>query len=280
MLSYRHGFHAGHAADVLKHAVFVFVLGHLQRKVGPLLVLDTHAGAGLYDLASAEAAKTGEFRGGIGRLLPAGSENAPELLADYLALVRARNPQETLRVYPGSPALALAMNRPQDRLAFFELHPADHRQLAGLVGRTKGVGVERSDGFKGLLAQMPPAGRRGLALIDPSYEIKTDFDKVATALAKAWRRFATGVYILWYPVIERPRIDALLAAVAGSGIRKVYRIEFGMAPDAPGYGMTASGVLVVNPPFTLPDAADKALPWLAGKLDARGRTVAEWLVPE
>jgi 23S rRNA (adenine2030-N6)-methyltransferase len=279
MLSYRHGFHAGNAADVLKHAVFVFVLGHLQRKTGPLLVLDTHAGAGLYDLASAEAAKTGEFRDGIGRLA-AGAGDAPELLAGYLALVRARNPQGPLAVYPGSPALALSMKRPQDRLAFYELHPSDHQELAGLAAHWRGVSVERSDGFKGLLAQVPPAGRRGLALIDPSYEIKTDYDKVAAALAKAWRRFATGVYVLWYPVIERSRIDALLAAVTAAGIRKVYRIELGMAPDAPGYGMTASGVLVVNAPFTLPAAAETALPWLAGRLAARGPAVAEWLVPE
>jgi len=280
MLSYRHDFHAGNAADVLKHAVFVFTLGHLQRKAGPLLVLDSHAGAGLYDLTSAAAVKTGEFRNGIGRLLPAGSENAPELLAGLLALVQERNPPGKLAVYPGSPALALAMKRPHDRLAFFELHPADHRRLIGLTGHAKGIVVERADGFKGLLAQMPPTGRRGLALIDPSYEIKSDYDKVVAALAKSWRRFATGVYILWYPVIERASAAALTAAVAESGIRKVFRIELGMAPDAPGYGMTASGVLVVNPPFTLPAAAAEALPWLVDRLDARGPTVAEWLVPE
>lgn len=279
MLSYRHGFHAGNAADVLKHAVFVFVLGHLQRKAGPLLILDTHAGAGLYDLASAEAAKTGEFRDGIGRLA-AGAGDAPELLAGYLALVKARNPRGPFAVYPGSPALALAMKRPQDRLAFYELHPADHARLADLAGRARGVSVERADGFKGLIAHVPPVGRRGLVLIDPSYEIKTDYDNVVVALAKAWRRFATGVYVLWYPVIERSRIDALLAAVAAAGIRKVYRLELGMAPDAPGYGMTASGMLVVNAPFTLPRAAEPALPWLTERLGARGRAVAEWLVPE
>ncbi len=279
MLSYRHGFHAGNAADVLKHAVFVFVLDHLQRKAGPLLILDTHAGAGLYDLASAEAEKTGEFRDGIGRLA-AGAGDAPELLAGYLSLVRARNPKGGLAVYPGSPALALAMKRRQDRLAFYELHPADHLRLTEFVGRARGVAVEKADGLKGLIAQVPPVGRRGLVLIDSSYEIKSDYDKVVAALAKAWRRFATGVYVLWYPVIERPRIDALLAAVAAAGIRRVYRLELGMAPDAPGYGMTASGVLVVNAPFTLPEAAEKALPWLAERLGARGPAVAEWLVPE
>lgn len=279
MLSYRHGFHAGNPADVLKHAVFVFVLGHLQRKAGPLLILDTHAGAGLYDLASAEAAKTGEFRDGIARLA-AGAGEVPDLLGTYLALVKARNPRGPLAVYPGSPALALTMKRPQDRLAFYELHPADHQRLADLAGRVRGVSIERTDGFKGLTARVPPDGRRGLVLIDPSYEIKTDYDKVVAALAKAWRRFATGVYILWYPVIERSRIDGLLAAVTAAGIRKVYRIELGMAPDAPGYGMTASGVLVVNPPFTLPGAAGAALPWLAERLGAHGPAVAEWLVPE
>lgn len=279
MLSYRHGFHAGNAADVLKHAVFVFVLDHLQRKSGPLLILDTHAGAGLYELASAEATKTGEFRDGIGRLA-VGAGEVPELLTGYLALVKARNPQGPLAVYPGSPALALAMKRPQDRLAFYELHPADHQRLTDLADRTRGVTVERTDGLKGLIAQVPPEGRRGLVLIDPSYEIKTDYDKVVAALAKAWRRFATGVYVLWYPVIERPRIDALLAAVLAAGVRKVYRLELGMAPDAPGYGMTASGMLIVNAPFTLPGATESALPWLAERLGARGPAVAEWLVPE
>jgi len=277
MLSYRHAFHAGHHADVLKHAVFVFIARYLQRKEGPILFLDTHAGAGVYDLRSAESEKLGEYRDGIVRVL-AYRDGVPDLLRDYLALVRDRNLAGEVTLYPGSPALALALKRPQDRLALFELHPADHAALTALMRRQRGVAVERADGFGGLLAHVPPRERRAVALVDPSYEIKSDYDKVVVALAKAWRRFATGVYILWYPVIERARIDALLAAVKAVGWPKVYRIEVGVAPDAPGYGMTGSGLIVVNPPYPLPAAAEAALPWLAETLRARGPAIAEWLI--
>lgn len=279
MLSYRHGFHAGNPADVLKHAVFVFVARHLQKKDGPLLLLDTHAGAGVYDLKAPEAEKTGEYRDGILKVL-ARTGGVPDLLADYLARVRAANPAGPLTSYPGSAALAMAVKRHQDRLAFYELHPADHAQLAALAGRRRGITVHREDGFTGLLAQLPPAGARGLALIDPSYEIKTDYDKAIKALAKAWRRFASGVYILWYPVIERARVDTMMAAIKDAGIAKVYRLELGLTADAPGFGMTGSGLIVVNPPFTLPAAAEAALPWLGKTLGARGPRVAEWLVAE
>jgi 23S rRNA (adenine2030-N6)-methyltransferase len=279
MLSYRHGFHAGSFADVLKHAALVHVLRHATRKPKPLLVLDTHAGAGAYDLGSAEAGKTGEHLAGIGRLLQAPAP-WPELVGPYLELVRAANPHGGLATYPGSPALARTLLRPDDRLELIELHPTDHTILAQRFADARRVRVTREDRLAGLVARMPPPERRGVVLIDPSYEIKTDYAKVVRALAAAHRRFATGVYLLWYPVIERARADGLLAALRATGIRAQYRLELCLAADAPGRGMTGCGLVVVNPPWTLPAAATEGLPWLARQLDAKGPVTAEWLVPE
>jgi len=277
MLGYRHAFHAGNFADVLKHAVFVFVLGHAGRKAKPLYVLDTHAGAGAYDLSSPQALRTGEHRAGIGRLMAAGP--APPLAASYLDLVRAANPGGRLLAYPGSPALARAMLRPQDRLELAELHPSDHAALAARFAAVPRTRVVRGDGLELLLARMPPPERRGVVLIDPSYELESDHAAVVRALARAHRRFATGVYLLWYPVIERARVEALLAALRAAAIPAIYRLELCLLPDTPGRGMTGSGLLVVNPPWILPDEAARALPWLADRLRAEGPCRAGWLAP-
>lgn len=279
MLSYRHGFHAGNHADVLKHAVFVFCARYLQRKETPLLFLDTHSGAGRYDLRTPEAEKTGEYRDGIARLMDRAA-GAPQLFAGYLALVRSFNDDGALRTYPGSPALAAALKREQDRAVFHELHPADEARLADLMRRHPRIHVERSDGLRGLIAHVPPLERRGLVLIDPSYEIKTDYASVAAAIARAWKRFPRGLYLLWYPVIERPRVRAMEAALISAGIRKTYRMEFCMTPDTPERGMTGSGLFIVNPPFTLPEAAAEGLPWLAEALGAKGPAKSGWLIHE
>lgn len=267
MLSYRHAFHAGNFADVLKHAVLVHALRHAKAKPKPIYFLDTHAGAGSYDLRSAKAAKTGEFRAGIARVLAADGP-VPELLRPYLELVRAANPPGELCHYPGSPALARAVLRPLDRLELVELHGTDH----GLLERWAGGAalVRRVDGLATLVHRLPPTERRGVALIDPSYEIKSDYDAVVAALARAYRRFATGVFLLWYPVIEREQSEALLAALRGTGIPRQLRLELCMRPDAPGRGLTGAGVVVINPPWTLPDAAAEGLPWLARVLEAEG----------
>lgn len=279
MLSYRHGFHAGNHADVLKHAIFVFLARHLQRKAGGVLFLDTHAGAGLYDLRAAAAEKTGEFREGIARVLPR-KATAPALLRDYLALVEAWNPSAAPTTYPGSPALAAAFRRPQDRVVLFELHPTDFQCLADHTRREKRLAIHHADGLKGLLAHVPPIERRGLFLIDPSYEIKDDYEDVVATLIKAWRKFATGVYALWYPVIERRRVHEMETALRKSGARKIYRVEFCVAPDTRGHGMTGGGLFILNPPFTLAPAVAGALPWLAETLGAKGPVRADWLVPE
>jgi len=279
MLSYRHGFHAGNHADVLKHAMLVFVAQYLQHKESPLLFLDTHAGAGLYDLRTPEAEKTWEYRDGIARLMPHAA-TAPTLLADYLALVKSFNSGDGLTMYPGSPALITAMMREQDRAHFIELHPTDEPRLAELMRRNRRVHVEKADGLRGLIAAVPPPENRALCLIDPSYEIKTDYALVMAALARAWKKFPGGIYLLWYPVIDRPRVHAMEVALRAAGIRKTYRVELCMAPDKPERGMTGSGLFIVNPPHTLPDAATAALPWLADKLGANGPLTAGWLLPE
>ncbi|MEN3976770.1 23S rRNA (adenine(2030)-N(6))-methyltransferase RlmJ [Emcibacter sp. SYSU 3D8] len=279
MLSYRHGFHAGNHADVLKHGICAFIARYLLRKDTPVLFLDTHAGAGRYDLQAPEAEKTGEFRAGIGRLMPEAAD-APELLTDYLAQVRSLNADDSLRIYPGSPSLIMALMRPQDRALFYELHPSDEARLSQFVSGRRRVRVEKADGLRNLIAHMPPPERRALCLIDPSYEIKTDYALVATAVSQAWKKFPGGTYVWWYPVIDRTRVRAMEVAMRAAGLRKTYRVEFCMEPDTAERGMTGSGLFIVNPPYTLPAAVDAALPWLVEKLGAQGPTQAGWLFPE
>lgn len=275
MLSYRHAFHAGSFADVLKHAVLVHALRHAVQKPRPVYFLDTHAGAGVYDLDSAMARKVGEFHGGIERVMATG--DAPELLRGYLDVVRAGNRPDELRHYPGSPALAAAVLRPEDRIELVELHGTDHGTLAGWAGGR--VSVLREDGLAVLARRLPPPERRAVVLVDPSYELKSDYHGVVAAMAQAHRRFATGTYLLWYPVIERERSDGMLQALAAAGIARQYRLELCPRPDAPGRGMTGCGMIAINPPWTLPAAADAAMPWLARALGATGGWRAEWLVP-
>lgn len=278
MLSYRHAFHAGSFADVIKHAILVHVLRHVVRKPKPVYVLDTHAGAGSYLLHMPMAQKTGEYRAGIGRALAAAGP-APELLAPYLELVRSANTGGELRHYPGSPALARVLLRPEDRLELVELHGTDHGVLAASVPGEPREQIVHADGLAVMVERMPPPERRAVVLVDPSYEVKSDYDTVVEALAQAHRRFRTGTFLLWYPVIERARTETLLAALRAAGMPGQFRIELGLRPDAPGHGMTAAGVVVINPPWTLPEVAATGLPWLAGALGAAGPVLAEWLVP-
>ena len=282
MLSYRHAFHAGAPADVLKHAVLAFTLRHATAKPKPLYVLDTHAGAGGYDLRSPMAQKTGEASRGI--LLLQGEPGPwPPLLEDLRSLVIEANADEPGGAwvrYPGSPYIAQALLRPDDRLELVELHTTDHAALAELFENEPETRVAREDGLNALVARVPPFERRAVVLVDPSYEMKTEYADVVAALAGAHRRFATGTYLLWYPVIDRLRIDALLYELSATGVRSQYRIELCTAPDEAHRGLTGSGLVVVNPPWTLPEAVEQGLPWLAERLGATGLLTAEWLVPE
>lgn len=263
MLSYRHGFHAGNHADVLKHIVLMDCIQKLLKKDAPLLYVDTHAGAGSYLLREGYSAMNEEWAGGIERLSGfSGSSNStstmPEIVAEYLALVRACAP-----AYPGSPLLASRLLRRQDRLALFELHPSDFEPLSALFSDDSRVQARNADGFAGLRGLLPPISRRGLVFIDPSYELAADYDGVVTAVAEALRRFANGVYVVWYPLLERDEARKLPARLVGLA-EKSLDVQLRVRSSLPGErGMSGSGMVVLNPPWQLKEMLDGLLPWLA-----------------
>jgi len=258
VLSYRHSFHAGNFADVLKHIVLVEILQYLASKDKAFEYVDSHAGAGVFDLTHGHAEKLEEFRGGIGRLWGGDWPG----LSGYLEAVKSCNDSGSLRYYPGSPLIARHFLRPQDRAWLFELHPTDFKRLEKNIGGNRRIRAACQDGHQGVLAVLPPASRRGLVLIDPSYEIKSEYEQVLETVKKAHRKFSTGIFALWYPVIERERIDQLENGLAGSGIRDIQRFELGLAPDSNAGGMTASGMIVINPPWTLFAKMSQVLPEL------------------
>ena len=270
MLSYRHAYHAGNHADVLKHLVLMLCIEHMNGKDKPYILVDTHAGAGFYALDAEEAKRTGEYVDGIARLWE--RKDLPPALATYVALVRALNGSATLRRYPGSPRIAANMMRDsaqaRDTLRLGELHSTDfallRRQFKD-AGRR--VTVEQADGFEVLKAALPPPSRRGLVLIDPSYEIKSDYMKVAAALKDALKRFATGTYLVWHPMlptIEANQLpDRLKKAGASHWLHATLNVR---APATKGRGMHGSGMFVINPPWTLAAALEECLPYLAAAL--------------
>lgn len=268
MLSYRHAFHAGNFADVLKHLIQVEILSYLHQKEKPFVYFDTHSGAGLYSLSSEEAGKNAEYMNGIG-ILRQHPLAGCEAYLDVVAQVKPQADRSTVpadRLYPGSPRIAQIMLREQDRAQLHELHPQDFSLLQELMHGDRRIKVEKSDGFNGLIAALPPKERRGLVLIDPPYEVKTDYDTVVSTLIKAHRRFATGIYALWYPVVERARIDRLEQQLKDSGIARIQLFELGLSADTEGRGMTSSGMIVINPPWTLMADMQKLLPQLAETL--------------
>ncbi len=269
MLSYRHVFHAGNHADVLKHTVLLAVLAHMNRKDKPYWVIDTHAGAGGYRLDVGRARTHAEHPEGIGRLWA--RNDLPPLLASYVAAVRADNPDGQLRRYPGSPLLAWRAMRPTDRLRLFELHPADVKLLAqNIAGAApdaqKRVAIRQEDGFAGMKALLPPPPRRGLVLIDPAYEDKRDYAAVVTALKEGLQRFPTGTFMLWYPLLQKNESIQLpdrLKKLAPDWLDATLTVRL---PAREGTGMHGSGVFIVNPPWTLAGELASALPWLADTL--------------
>jgi 23S rRNA (adenine2030-N6)-methyltransferase len=261
MLAYRHAFHAGNHADVLKHTVLTLLLRYMNGKDKPYRVIDTHAGAGGYSLEGRYAKKKGEFEQGIGRLWA--RDDLPEAVADYVERVREFNPQGTLEQYPGSPAFAKMLLRPKDQLRLFELHPTDYRILASYLGTTRGAEVAHADGFAGLKSQLPPSTRRALTLIDPSYEGNGDYGRVVATLREGLQRFAEGVYMVWYPQvqkIEAAQLPRRLEALAPHGwLHARLTVQ---QPDSMGFGLAGSGVFVINPPYTLHDQLATVLPYL------------------
>ena len=269
MLAYRHAFHAGNHADVLKHVVLVQVLAHMAAKDKPYTLVDTHAGAGGYSLEGRHALKKAEFADGIGRLW--GRDDLPPAVAAYVALVRRFNDGGKLRQYPGSPAFAQMLLRPIDRLRLFELHPTDHRILDAYLGRYPNTQVAQGDGFAALKGELPPPSRRGVVLIDPSYELKTDYAKVVAALREALTRFADAVVVIWYPqlqTLESQQLPRRLQAVADAQAKRGWlhaRLTV-QQPDARGFGLVGSGMFVVNAPFGLHDTLRAELPFLVDAL--------------
>ncbi|HEJ9413043.1 23S rRNA (adenine(2030)-N(6))-methyltransferase RlmJ [Proteus mirabilis] len=280
MLSYRHSFHAGNHADVLKHIVQTLIIESLKEKEKPFLYLDTHAGAGRYQLTNAHATRTGEYLEGIARLWQ--QEEVPELILPYLEAVSSLNTSGELRYYPGSPLLAAKLLREQDLLMLTELHPTDFPLLRTEFSRDKRVRVCREDGFGQLKSKLPPASRRGFALIDPPYELKQDYSAVVKGIVEGYKRFATGTYAIWYPVVHRQQIKRMLKELEATGIRKILQIELAVKPDSDQLGMTASGMIVINPPWKLASQMTSILPWLHKTLvpEGTGHTLVEWVVPE
>jgi 23S rRNA (adenine2030-N6)-methyltransferase len=282
-MNYRHAFHAGGFADVVKHAVLCRALVHLRDKPAPFRVIDTHAGAGVYDLAGPEATRTAEWRDGIGRLVAATlPPPAAGLITDYLAAIAARNPAGKLATYPGSPALARALMRRQDRLIACELEPRAQAALAAeLRGdpRAKAIAL---DGWTALSAYVPPKERRGLVLVDPPFEAPDDFSRLTQGLAAAHRKWATGIYLLWYPVKDLTEVAAFTRRLARSGIAKILRAELIVSSATDDPRLRGTGLIAINPPWRLRDELKVLLPVLAGVLarDSKPRVTLDWLSGE
>lgn len=259
-MNYRHAYHAGNFADVMKHALLIRLIAGLQRKPAPLLVLDTHAGAGRYGLGSAEAQKTGEWREGIGRVLA----EPPEALAEYAALVAA------LGLYPGSPLIAAHMLRAQDRLIACELHPEDAAALRRLMRGKNGVAVHERDGHAALKAFLPPPERRALILIDPPFERADEFAQLAKTLESAWRKFPSGVFAIWYPIKHRAPVREFFEVLAQGALRDVAAAELLRRPDTDPASLNGCGLLIVNPPYGFEGEAAPILAACASLFSAPG----------
>jgi len=265
MLAYRHAFHAGNHADVLKHIVLLRLMRHMNLKDKGYRMVDTHAGAGLYALDSPQAQKKGEYLQGIGRLWS--RDDAPEGVADYLQCVRGLNGNGVLQQYPGSPMLARMLLRPQDQLRLFELHPNEHQALQSLLGSARGIEIRQADGFAALKSQLPPPTRRALVLLDPSYEGHGDYPLVLDALRDALRRFAEGVYMVWYPLVNKPGAAALVQGLKTLAPKAWLHARLSVQrTDAMGFGLAGSGIVVINPPHTLHAQLQALLPWLSQAL--------------
>ncbi|MCV2358401.1 MULTISPECIES: 23S rRNA (adenine(2030)-N(6))-methyltransferase RlmJ [Roseateles] len=270
MLAYRHAFHAGNHADVLKHLILTQVLRYMGEKDKPYTLVDTHAGAGGYSIEGQYAQKKGEYVHGVSRLWDA--KDLPEPLANYMDLVRAFNTDGQLRQYPGSPGIANLIMREEDRLRVHELHPTDFRILETYLSTRPNTQVSDKDGFAALRAELPPPSRRGVVLMDPSYELKTDYAKVLTAVREGLERFADGVFLIWYPqlqLLESAQLAQRLKAAADASAKKGWlhvRLTVQQQSDIRGFGMLGSGMFVINPPFTLHDDLQACMPYLVDKL--------------
>ncbi|MDX2288103.1 MAG: 23S rRNA (adenine(2030)-N(6))-methyltransferase RlmJ [Hyphomicrobiaceae bacterium] len=266
-MNYRHAYHAGNFADVLKHVVLAQVIEHLKRKPAPFRVIDTHAGLGVYDLGGPEAGKTGEWQDGIGRIW---QSDPPGRLADilepYIGVISRLNAQGSLRLYPGSPLIAHALMRSNDVLIANELHPADRATLEETLGGAGNAKVLGLDAWVAVKSLLPPKERRGLILVDPPFEEPDELGRIIAGLANAGRRFATGVYMVWYPIKDLPPIMAFHARLAGLGLEKVVAVDLVVDRPSATDRLNGCGIVIVNPPFGLLPHLMDALPWLTARL--------------
>jgi 23S rRNA (adenine2030-N6)-methyltransferase len=281
-MNYRHAYHAGNFADVVKHAAVALILDHLKTKNKPFCVVDTHAGPGRYDLLADAAERTGEWKGGIGRLW--GRAGLPPELAPYLAAIRRVNRAGvgSLRWYPGSPRLVRILMRPEDRLVAVELHPVDAQALQREFAGDAQVQVKRMDGYQALKAFLPPPERRGLVLVDPPFEVTDEFERMVKGLDEARRRWAQGIFAFWYPIKNDAPVRAFHDAVIGLGVRRVVAAEFMVRPAVDPERLNGCGLLLINPPWTLADDLRRLLTRLQDLLSDPGPALSrvEQLVGE
>ena len=272
-MNYRHGYHAGNFADVIKHVALVAVVAHLKKKDAAFAVIDSHAGRGLYDLAGAEAGKTGEARDGVVRLAGL-SGDLPEALAAYLALVKDAGEGR----YPGSPLIAARLLRPQDRLIAIEKHPEEFAALKDVLSPFRNVAVEHGDGYARAVKLLPPPARRGVTVIDPPFESPNEFESLARAVNDARRKFATGIFLVWYPIKSQSAVDGFLGEILAGGAQKALTVEVAVPPD--GDKLARAGLLVINPPYGFAAAMAAAAAILGPRLGRDGapaRIVSAWL---
>jgi len=283
-MNYRHAYHAGNFADVLKHVVLLMLVEHLKKKPAPFFYLDTHAGRGLYDLSEAQAQRSGEYKGGIGLLLEAPAASLPPELAAYLGLVRASagKGHSAITAYPGSPLIVARLRRAEDRLVLAETLPKEAAALRDALGRARRVSVIEGDGYAALKAQLPPRENRGLVLIDPPYESDAEFDRVLAGLELARGRWPTGTFCVWYPLTDRAGPLRFRRDLAQSGLSRVLDVRLSVLPADAQVGLVGAGLVIVNPPWQLDARLKELLPVLHRLLspEGHGGSEVEWLVHE
>lgn len=283
-MNYRHAFHAGNFADVLKHVVLIMLVEHLKRKDTPFFYLDTHAGGGTYDLSLGESQRSGEYKQGIGRLLEFPEAALSPEVAQYVRLVKASAGagRSAITAYPGSPTIVANLRRPVDRMVLAETHAREAQSLRASLGRQKLVSILESDGYEAVKAQVPPREKRGLVLIDPPFESDAEFDRVLRALETGYQRWPTGTYCVWYPLTERAAPLRFRRNLEASSLRKVLDVTLSVMPDDTPVGMRGSGLVIVNPPWLLDERLAELLPDLHRLLvpDGAGGTGVEWWVGE
>ncbi|MFV3412638.1 23S rRNA (adenine(2030)-N(6))-methyltransferase RlmJ [Pseudomonas nitroreducens] len=278
-MNYRHAYHAGNHADVLKHIVLARIFALMARKDTPFAYLDSHSGIGLYDLLGDEASRTGEWESGIGRLY--GRHDLPELVQDYLGVVSALNPDGGLEFYPGSPELGRRLTRPQDRVMLNELHPEDGRLLKANMAGERRIAVHQGDGWLLPRAFLPVPEKRGVLLIDPPFEQPDDLERCVTALDEAIGRMRQTVVAIWYPIKDRRQLKRFYQRLEKSSAPKLLRVELCVHPADTADRLNGSGLVIANPPWPLDEELCGLLPWLAETLaQSEGSSQVDWLIAE